>query len=466
MSESKKSSFRGSLGFVLAAAGSAVGLGNIWRFPYLAAKDGGGIFMIVYLVLSVTFGFSILATEIAIGRKTKCSPLTAYKALSRKWGWLGVISSIIPIVLISYYVVIGGWVVKYFIAFLTGNGDLCAGDTYFNEFTSGIAEPLIYMIIFAVTGAVVVIMGVNNGIEKASKILMPALFLLIIGITVYSLTIKNTNPDGTVVTGLQGLKEFIVTDFRDMTLQRAFQIVMDAIGQLFFSLGVAAGIMITYGSYVPDKTNLASSVSKIEICDTLVAFLAGIMIVPSIYVFSGKEGMSQGASLMFVSLPKIFMKMGSAGNVMGALFFGMVFFAAITSSVSLHETIVATSIDGLGMSRRKGTILSTLIFIAAGAVICLGFNVLKFDVHLPNGDHGSILECADYMVSQIGMPVLAILTAILIGWVVKPEYITAEVTKNGEKFYRAKLYCFMVKYLAPLLLIILFLLSNGIIPMP
>ena len=222
--------------------------------------------------------------------------------------------------------------------------------------------------------------------------------------------------------------------------------------------------MITYGSYVPDKTNLATSVSQIEICDTVVAFLAGMMIVPAIYVFSGKDGMSQGASLMFVSLPKIFNEMGLVGTIFGTLFFGMVIFAAITSSVSLQETMVATAMEKLGLDRKKSTILSTVVIILAGTVICLGFNVLKFEVTLPNGDKGSVLEVVDYIVSQIALPIAAILATILIGWVVKPEYVISEVTKNGERFTRAKIYSFIIKYFAPLFLFILLLMSFGIIP--
>ena len=464
MSDNKKSSFKGTVGFVLAAAGSAVGLGNIWRFPYLAAKDGGGLFMIIYVVLSVTFGFSLLMTEVAIGRKTKCPPLTAYKKVSQKWGWLGILGSFIPVMMLSYYVCIGGWVLKYFVTFITGNRALCAQDSYFGDFTSGIAQPIFYMVIFVLLGAAVVLFGVDKGIEKVSKVLMPSLFVLIVGILVFSLTLKNTNPDGTVVTGLHGLKEFLIPDLEGMTVTRFFRIVMDVVGQLFYSLSIAAGIMITYGSYVPDKTNLATSVGQIEICDTVVAFLAGMMIVPAIYVFSGKDGMSQGASLMFVSLPKIFNEMGLVGTIFGTLFFGMVIFAAITSSVSLQETMVATAMEKLGLDRKKSTILSTVVIILAGTVICLGFNVLKFEVTLPNGDKGSVLEVVDYIVSQIALPIAAILATILIGWVVKPEYVISEVTKNGERFTRAKIYSFIIKYFAPLFLFILLLMSFGIIP--
>lgn len=288
--EEKRNSFSGSIGFVLAAAGSAVGLGNIWRFPYLAARDGGGLYLFIYLILALTFGFTLLVTEIAIGRKTKQSPLTAYKKLHPKWGFLGVIASIVPVIIMPYYCAIGGWVLKYFLAFLTGEGVQAAQDDYFTGFISEEVSPIVLLVIFLAVVSLVIILGVNKGIENFSKIIMPLLILLVLGISVFSLTISYTDGQGTVRTGIEGLKIYVVPDFSQITLKGFFGVLLDAMGQLFFSLSVAMGIMVTYGSYVKDEDNLVRSINQIEIFDTVVAFLAGVMIIPAVFTFMGREG--------------------------------------------------------------------------------------------------------------------------------------------------------------------------------
>ena len=297
-------SFGGSLGFVLAAAGSAVGLGNIWRFPYLAARDGGGLFIVIYIILALTFGYSLLSSEVAIGRKTKQSPLTAYSKLGKKgWGFLGVLSCIVPMLILPYYSAIGGWLLKYFGVFVTGKGAEAAADGYFTGFITGTWQPIVFHLIFFAVTAIVVVRGVNKGIESLSKVLMPILLVMVIGIAIFSITIKHTDADGTVRTGLEGLKILFVPSFKGLTVKQFFTTVMDAMGQLFFSISVAMGIMVAYGSYVPDDDNLDKSVRRIELFDTAVALLAGVMIIPAVYAFMGKEGMeASGPSLMFVSL--------------------------------------------------------------------------------------------------------------------------------------------------------------------
>ena len=309
--EKNRNSFSGSIGFVLTAAGSAVGLGNIWRFPYLAAKDGGGLFLVIYLILAITFGFTLLTTEIAIGRKTKQSPLTAYAKLSSNWGFLGVIACLVPVIIMPYYCVIGGWVVKYFLAYLTGNGTAAAEDGYFTGFITGEWQPIVLLLIFLLMVAFIVFRGINKGIESSSKILMPLLLLLVVGIAFFSLTIHYEDETGVTRTGLQGFLIYIVPDLSEMTVKGFFTVLLDAMGQLFFSLSVAMGIMVAYGSYVKDDANLVKSINQIEIFDTTVAFLAGVMIIPAVYTFMGREGMAaSGPSLMFVSLPKVFASMG------------------------------------------------------------------------------------------------------------------------------------------------------------
>ncbi len=463
MSEKKRSNFKGSVGFVLAAAGSAVGLGNIWRFPYLAAKDHGGIFIFCYIILALTFGFTLLITEISIGRKTKQSPLTAYGKIHKKWSFIGSLATLVPVIILPYYCTIGGWVLKYFFAFSTGSAGDTAADGYFTGYITQQVEPVIWMIVFVVFTAVTVFGGVNKGIEKLSRILMPILVVLIAGISIYSLTLEYTDAQGVTRTGLEGLKIYVVPDFTGITAKDFFVILMDAMGQLFFSISVSMGIMIAYGSYAGDKTNLQKSINQIEIFDTAVALLAGMMIVPAVYVFMGREGMdSSGPGLMFVSLPKVFSNMGIVGTIIGVLFFLTVIFAAVTSSVSVMEAIVSSIMDKFKFSRKKSTTIVLIYALVGGLVVCFGYNIFYFELKLPNGSVGQILDVMDYISNYILMPLVALLTCILIGWVVKPKTVIEEVTKNGEKFPRKVIYNVMIKVVAPVLLFALLLQSFGV----
>lgn len=464
MEKQKRNSFSGSIGFVLAAAGSAVGLGNIWRFPYLAAKDGGGLYLVIYLILAVTFGFTLLVTEIAIGRKTKQSPLTAYGKLQSKWGFLGVLACLVPVIILPYYCAIGGWVLKYFLAFLTGEGVQAAEDGYFTGFISEEVSPIVLLIIFLAVVSIVIILGVNKGIETFSKVLMPVLILLVVGIAVFSLTISHTDAQGVTRTGLEGFKIYVVPDFSGLTVKGFFTVLLDAMGQLFFSLSVAMGIMVAYGSYVKDEDNLVRSINQIEIFDTVVAFLAGVMIIPAVFTFMGREGMeASGPSLMFVSLPKVFAAMGKVGNVVGCLFFAMVLFAALTSAISVMEAVVSSLMDKFHLSRLKASLIEMSIALVGGIAVCLGYNKWYFEFQLPNGATAQILDIMDYLSNNLFMPLVAIGTCILIGWLLKPKMIIDEVEKGGQRFGRRGLYVVMVKYIAPVLLFILLLKSVGIL---
>ena len=462
--KTQRHAFSGSLGFVLAAAGSAVGLGNIWRFPYLAAKDGGGLFLVVYIVLALTFGFSLLTSDIAIGRNTKQGPLTAYRVVDKRFGFLGILGCLIPAIIMPYYCAIGGWVIKYFVAFLTGDGMNAAQDGYFTGFITSEVSPVVYMVIFLAVVSGVIILGVNKGIESSSKIIMPILVVLVLGIAIFSLTISYTGDDGVVRTGMQGLKIYLVPDLEGLTFGKFFTVLVDAMGQLFFSLSVAMGIMIAYGSYVKDDSNLVKSINQIEIFDTGVAFLAGVMIIPAVFTFMGREGMeASGPSLMFVSLPKVFALMGVAGNVIGCMFFAMVLFAAVTSAISIEEAVVSSLMDKFHLKRLHATLLETAIALVFGLIVCLGYNKLYFEVTLPNGAVAQILDIMDYISNNVLMPMISIGTCILIGWAKGPQFIIDEAEKNGEKFGRAKLYTVMMKYIAPVMLFILFLKSIGIL---
>ncbi len=293
---------------------------------------------------------------------------------------------------------------------------------------------------------------------------MPVLLLLVVIIAVFSLTIKHTGADGITRTGLEGFKVYVVPSFEGLTVKGFFSVLVDAMGQLFFSLSVAMGIMVAYGSYVKDDANLTRSINQIEIFDTAVAFLAGVMIIPAVFTFMGAEGMqASGPSLMFVSLPKVFAAMGKIGNIVGCLFFAMVLFAAVTSAMSVMEAVVSSFMDQFHISRTKAACVEGIIALIAGIVVCLGYNALYFEVTLPNGAVAQILDIMDYISNNLLMPVVAIGTCILIGWVVKPKVIIDEVEKSGGKFGRKWLYIPMIKVVAPILLIILLLKSAGLI---
>lgn len=458
-----KSGFTGSVGFILAAAGSAVGVGNIWRFPYLAAKDGGGVFILIYILLALTLGFTLLTTDITIGRKTGKSAIEAFSSVSKKWKFLGVLTFIVPSLIFTYYTVIGGWVSKYTVDYLIMRGNDTAKDGFFGEFISSYSSPIFYTLAFLAATAFIVYLGIEKGIEKFSKIVMPGLFIMIIGISIFSLTLSHEDLDGNIRTGLQGAMIYLIPDFSGMTFPRFLEILVDATGQLFYSLSVSMGIMITFGSYVGKDVDLNKSVNRIEFFDTLCAIFAGLMIVPAVYVFFGIEGMQGGTGLMFTSLPKVFEAMGVAGNILGAVFFFMVLLAALTSCVSIMEAVVANSMALFGSDRKKTSLIVALISAIASVAVCLGYNVLYFELELPNGITAQILDVVDYIANNILMTLISIGTCIFIGYVVKPKWITDEIELGGTRFRRKALYGFTVKYVAPIFMFVLFIKAFGII---
>ena len=431
--EKSRSNFTGSIGFIFAAAGSAVGLGNLWRFPYLAAKYGGGIFLLVYLILAVTFGFALMVTEIAIGRKTRLSPMEAFGSLNKKWGWLGKLSTLVPVLILPYYCVIGGWVTKYTATMIAGSVSSAAEDSYFTSFISSTWAPLICFFIFATITAIIIFLGVNKGIEKLSKFLMPMLLVLTIVLTVFVLTRDGAG---------EGVLYYIKPDFSHLSVKP----ILAALGQLFFSMSLAMGIMITYGSYVRKEDHIEKSVRRIELFDTVIAFLAGMMIVPAVFAYSGgdTDALGKGPSLMFVTLPKVFNEM-KFGSVVGSAFFILVLFAAITSSVSVMEAIVAGIDDKYKTGRKKATVIVYVYTIAIGVVCSLGFGVLS-NVTILGFD---ILDFLDFLSNSVLMPVVGMLTCIVVGFILKPDVIISEVELNGP-FKMKRFYSVMVKWIAPL----------------
>lgn len=461
--EKKSNHFSGQLGFVLAAAGSAVGVGNLWRFPYLAAKDGGGLFLIIYFILVLTFGFTLLTSDIAIGRRTKKSAIGAYTEMHPKWKFLGILTFLVPVLIMTYYAVIGGWITKYAVVYLTGQAKAAAADDYFTSFITSSTSPVIFALLFMGVTAFIVYNGVEGGIEKVSKWMMPVLFVLVVIISVYSLTLEHTDASGQVRTGWEGFLYYLTPNFEGLTLERFLQILLDAMSQLFFSLSVSMGIMITYGSYVKPEVNLNKAVNQIEIFDTGVAFLAGAMIIPAVFVFSGTEGMDAGPSLMFISLPKVFAAMGKAGTFVGMLFFVTAIFATLSSCISVLESITANCMEIFHTGRKKTVIVLSVIYLAASTVITLGYSIFYVEVKLPNGSTGQLLDIMDYISNSVMMPFIALLSTILIGWIVTPDYVIDEMQRNGETFHRKKLYRVMIRFVAPVMMFVLFLQSTGLL---
>lgn len=439
----KKNSFTGKIGFVMAAASSAVGLGNLWRFPYLAAKYGGAGFLIMYLLIAVTFGFTLLITEIAIGRKTGKSALYAFSSLNKKYKFIGILASIVPILILPYYCVIGGWVIKYTWVFLSGEGTKAAQSQYFETFTAQTAEPVLWLAVFIILTAVVILMGVTKGIEKISKILMPILIVLLIIVAGFVISRPNA---------LDGVAYYLKPDWSKMSVNG----FLAALGQVFYSMSLAMGIMITYGSYLPRKENIESSVKHIEIFDSGVAFLGGLMIVPAVFVFSNgdENALQAGPKLMFVTLPKVFESM-PAGRIVGTAFFLLVLFAALTSAISLMETVVAIFVEKTKKSRRIITLFVTVYTVLMAIPSSLGFGIwsgISF-----NGM--SILDTFDFLTNSILMPVVALFTCIFVGFVVKPKTVIDEVKYVEPVFKREKMYVALVKYVAPVFLLLILISS-------
>lgn len=461
--EKKTNHFSGQVGFVLAAAGSAVGVGNLWRFPYLAAKDGGGLFLLVYLALVLTFGFTLLTSDIAIGRRTKKSAIGAYTEMHPRWRFLGILTFLVPVLIMTYYAVIGGWITKYAVSYLTGQATAAAQDNYFTSFISSPVSPVVFALLFMGVTAFIVYNGVQDGIERVSRYMMPVLLVLVVVIAGYSLTLRHTDASGQMRTGMEGFVYYLTPHLEGLTVSRFLQILLDAMSQLFFSLSVSMGIMITYGSYVKPDVNLNRAVNQIEFFDTGVALLAGAMIIPAVYVFSGVEGMGAGPSLMFVSLPKVFNAMGAAGVVVGVLFFVAAIFATLTSCISVLESIVANCMEILHTNRKKTVLVLSGVYLAASAVIALGYSIFYFEVQLPNGSTGQLLDIMDYVSNSVMMPLIALLSTILIGWVVGPDYVVEEMEKGGARFTRKKIYRVMIRYVAPVMMLVLFLQSTGIL---
>ena len=418
MSEHKRGSFSGKIGFVLSAAGASVGLGNIWRFPYLAAKYGGGIFLLIYIILAMTFGYTMIVAETSIGRMTGKSPVGVSATIMVK-----------PKVM----AVIGGWVIKYLAEYLLGQGHLVAEDGYFNAFISnGLSSEVCFLVFTAMTLAII-FAGVENGIERVSRFMMPILVVLSLVISVYSVTRPGA---------LEGVKYFLVPNLKNFS----WMTVVAAMGQMFYSLSIAMGILITFGSYMKKEVSIEDSTRNVEVFDTAIAIMAGLMIIPAVFAFSGgdPDALKAGPALMFITIPKVFDSMG-LGTVIGVAFFLLVLFAALTSSIALTESAVSTLQDELGWSRRKSTTIMGVSMVALGSLSSLGYGPLANVTIIGM----QFLDFFDFLTNSVMMPIAAIASCILVSRVIGVDRIAREVTLNGCSFRRERVFNAMIRVLCP-----------------
>ena len=459
------SGFSSKIGYVLAAAGSAVGLGNIWRFPYLAAKHGGGIFLLTYLVLVLTFGYSLLITENSIGRMTGKGPVGAYRHFCRgKRSFLkfigigGWINALVPLIIVPYYCVIGGWVTKYAVALATNPVSIFSAENpdasanYFTGFITSTWEPIVYFLVFVAILGAVVAMGVERGVERFNKVLMPILVVMCVGICIYCLMLPNA---------MEGLRYYLKPDWGKFS----YMTVVSAMGQLFFSLSIAMGIMITYGSYMRKEDNLIANVNHVELFDTGIAFLAGLMIIPAVVAFGGeKAAQNAGPGLVFCVLPQVFANF-AGGRLVGTVFFVLVLFAAATSAISLLETNVQSIGQELKLSRKKSIVLGLAEITVIGVITILGYSVLSnfHPLAFMEAYKGfDILDTLDFISNNVMMPIAAVFTTALVMGVIGLERLCDEVGANCRWHRRFVFQLCTCVVVIPCLLIVL-LNSVGVI---
>ena len=445
-----RAAWSGKAGFILAGAASAVGLGNLWRFPTLAAKYGGGMFILTYFILAFTFGISLLLLETALGRHTRQSVIGAFSTLNKRWKFAGILAALVPFIITPYYCIIGGWVTKYLVSYITEAPGAIAAEGFFGGFITDPVFTYVFMIVFMLLCIGVVALGVKNGIEKANMIMMPLLLVMAIGISVFVLMQPGAR---------EGAAYYLIPDFSKFSPD----LVINALGQMFYSLSLAMGIMVTYGSYLEKKESLSESVMSIAGFDLIVSFLAGLMIVPAAFVVLGLgDGgtMSAGPSLMFVTLPEVFVNMGSTAQIIGIVFFVLVLFAAATSAISLIEACTSIIQDGTHWSRGKSLFACAVFVIAAGCFINAGYNALIWIE--PLGPGTQLLDFFDFISNSVMMPIVALLTCIFVGWIVKPKVVIDEV-RASSKFRGAGAWTLMIKYIAPVLVIVI--LVANVLPM-
>lgn len=428
----KRGGFGGKVAAILAAAGSAIGLGNIWRFPYITSENGGGAFILIYLGCILFLGLPLLIAEFAVGHNSKCNPIDAYSKIRKGWGWLGALGLISVFLIMGYYFVIAGWTLNYTLASAT---DSIGGDFggFFSAFTTSTWRPLICVFIFVFVNHIIIVGGVQGGIEKASKFLMPLLFAILIVLAVYSLWL----PDGR-----EALVNVFTPDFSKVT-GKTF---LDAMGQAFFTLSVGMGAMLIYGSYFKDGTKIAGTAISVVSLDTIVALIAAVII------FSAGVEDAAGPQLAFVAMPKVFSSM-PMGNVWATLFFLLLGLAALSSTISMHEAVTSYFVEKRGMSRGMGSNIVTagVLILATVASLSLG----DWSGYTIAGMNA--FDLLDNFTAIVMLPLLGIMTAIFVGWIWKKEDMKAELTAEGgidKKTY--PVIRFLLRYVCPVLVSVVF----------
>lgn len=435
-SNGQREKWSNKVGLILAAAGSAVGLGNIWRFPYLTGQNGGSAFIIIYLACVLIIGLSIMIAEWTLGRRANLSSAGAYKKYNSNWTFAGTLGVLTAFLILGFYPVVGGWSLAYIFKSITGLLSSAAIGDEFGLFVSSSTEPLVWMGIYLILNIVIVARGVNEGLEKASKVMMPSLFILFIFVAIRSVTLPGAE---------EGLAFLFKPDWSSVNGQT----LLAALGQAFFSLSLGMGIMVTYGSYIPKEEKIASSAAIVTILDTTVALLAGVAIFPGLFAF-GMEP-TQGAGLVFAVVPAIFAEMGTFGPLISVIFFSALTLAALTSSMSLLEVVVAYLMDEKGMDRKKAVVGTGGILIIMNVLASLSMGALSeytiFGV--------IIFDFFDFVTDKIFLAIGGILVAVFVGWVMKKEDLQDEITNGGTlKFALFEAWYFVIKYVIPILIAI------------
>ncbi|GFN36871.1 sodium-dependent transporter [Tepidimicrobium xylanilyticum] len=445
---SQRDQFVSKVGFILAATGSAVGLGNIWRFPFLAGKNGGGVFVLFYLVCVVVLGFGLMLAEFIIGRHTQLSSVDAFKELDKRFTFVGVMGVLAAFIIMGYYPVVGGWSVAYVFKIILGefSTDAVIMGEIFDSLTKGVGSPIFWTAVYMIVNIVIVAKGISTGIENASKVMLPMLFGLLIILVIRSLTLPNA---------MEGLKYLFVPDFSKIS----GEVMMAALGQAFFSLSLGMGCMITYASYLGKNENLVENATVVPILDTLVALLAGVVIIPATVSFG--FDLDSGPGLVFVTVPAIFATMGPViGRIFGVIFFSMVVLAALTSSISLLEVVVSYLIDNRNWGRKRAVVITSIILFAICIASSLSMGIWsKYTVKGMN-----IFSLLDWIANNILLPLGGIFITLFVGWFWDRDKVKAEVTNNGTvKFSLFNVWIFLCRFVIPIIIALVLLRGIGII---
>ncbi len=446
MSNETRASFGGKLSAILVAAGSAIGLGSIWRFPYMAGEHGGAAFLLVYLLCVFVVGIPVMLGEFAVGRKTKMNAVGGYRSLSKSWRWLGFCGVLGAMFISGYYYIVAGWSLEYIISSIFGPL-YSSGESFTDQFATFQASwrEVLYTFLFILLTHLIIIRGVEKGIEKASKVMMPALFVILIIMAIRVAFMPGAE---------EGYRFFLEPDFKEAFTAKT---IFMAIGQAFFSLSVGMGCMVTYASYFKSDNNLTGTSFSVALLTLLVALLAGLVIFPA--VFSAGLQPTEGASLIFVTLPEIFIDMPFA-SLWSAVFFILLMMASLTSTISFHEVLTAYFLEEYNLSRKNATRITSALSLA----LCMLSLLWVFDIELLDLKDTSFFDIFDYTTANILMPLGGLFTCIFVAWKMKPDFLRGELTNYGALRGRVfPLLLFTLRYITPLLIVYIFLKNLGVI---